>query len=387
MQIYSWHRLTQTLAVGAALAWSGCDSGAPAPRAERGGAGGTNVGAADGGSGAAADIGRQVCAWVDESAALAEKDEDLSWYRERFVMELAPAGTAFVAVGAQEHELNTFTNDVFMRVSCDGDTWLPADVPARSGWLREVAFGNETLVTTGDNSDDPDPEMLVLVRRIGQPWQSYTRPIDQWFYDLSFGNGTFLARDARGLVRSQDGVNWESIALDEPDMTWMRLFFDGERFVTHSKAHHRVSVDGREWQEVKRDRVFDGCGSFISTPDAYLGFCGDNFLEPGGDIIQTHVYALSWPRTDALGAATISEHFELDYTPYGLAILGDRLIAFSGSQPAVTKLPIGSEPWEKPRLEGILQIYGMTANSSKLVAAGYGMVTTTDGITWTTLRL
>lgn len=338
--------------------------------------------AADGG---AADVGLEVCGWVDRAAA---PDDPSGLEREKFVMAVTAAGSAFVAVGAQDHVVNSFDEDILVRVSCDGETWSEADVPAQSGWLREVAFGNDTLVASGDRGDDSSAGMLVLVRRIGEPWQSFTRPTDDAFRDLRFGNRAFLAIDARGLLRSTDGIAWEPIALDEADVSKVRLFFDGERFLTYSPDHLRISTDGRAWQDWPRPRVFESCGAFLSTADAYLGLCGDTYLPKGADVPATHVYAVSWPRASGSGGITVIGQPDLPYTPLALARLGDVLVALSGSRTYATAIPVGSKPWQLPSAPDTWpELYGMGASANKVVAAGYGFATSADGRVWETQRL
>jgi hypothetical protein len=325
----------------------------------------------------------EVCSWM-APAETGAVDEDAVFEHEKFLMSVIPVGEGFVAVGAQKAELNGFDTDILMRVSCDGENWEPTDAPAQPGRLDELAFGNQTLVAVGWNdAADSSAGSLLLVRRIGEPWQSITRANDERLHDLRFGNGMFVALDPRGVVCSADGLDWEHVAIDEPDLTGVRVFFDGSRFLTYSPKYIWSSLNGRDWVEEQLPRFFEGCNSFLSTRERFLGFCGDTYVEPGGDIQQTHVFALSNAPGEELGAVTLTAQPSLPYAPSAIANVGDSLVVLSGSQPYVTRLPLGSESWEMPDLSLELHArYDMASGPKRLVIVGYAIDTSPDGKTW-----
>jgi hypothetical protein len=362
---HRWHKLTHALAVMSVVSSVGCGQ-APVPL-------GTDAG----------DAG--ICAWTRKPASIDGGGVDDS-FRETSLSSVTSAGKAYAAVGFRDTASNGFETDALIRISCDGKSWLPTDAPAEAGWLNEVAFGNDTLVTIGMiDAVQSDAGMRHMVRKLGGQWQSFTRTGDERFWELTFGNGVFLARSKHGLVRSSDAVSWEALTTDVPNIDQTRLFFDGDRFITYSEDGFRTSQDGEAWSEPHQGQAFEHCSAFVSSAAGFIGFCGDSFVAPGSHLRTTHVYALTGPRGIDPADAQVTDQSDFGYTPSDAAISGNVLVAFDGIRLYTTTLPLGSDRWETPdmNLQGVGQLDDLMFGAGRFVAVGYGIATSADGRTWT----
>ena len=167
----------------------------------------------------------------------------------------------FVAVGRRETWSTTAHSSTWKALadstvavwSDDGIEWHPASLPERSGWLRDVAFGNDVFVALGGIGNWIEADAYTLRSSDGATWTKAAPPLGLMCNWLEFAEGSFVASCSEGanrrnvIARSVDGINWiRATTFDDYQAPVTRagdLFFRSSRGLSWSE-------DGATWHSV-----------------------------------------------------------------------------------------------------------------------------------------
>jgi hypothetical protein len=168
------------------------------------------------------------------------------------------AGGRFVAVGGtqavEDGYLVVGSDRAAIAISDDGESWRRAPLPELEGALFEVAHGNGAFVAVGGRAGGPTgPRSLMLRSEDGESWAEVEGAPGLSWRSIVFGNGRFLAAGIDpatlwyDLAASIDGIDWEVIATTNLFST--RLAFGDGRFLLYGEAGGvGVSEDGENWE-------------------------------------------------------------------------------------------------------------------------------------------
>jgi hypothetical protein len=326
------------------------------------------------------------CSWTQPSPASTPMTDPLyeALYERKYLSSVVWTGDAFVAVGFQVLLSDQQANALIV-LSCDGSRWMPSDLPSQPGWLRSVAYGNDTLVATGERDPwNTDNTPIIVTRQRGGAWQTLnnTDRVGQ----LTFGNGVFVATHlGNDVIISTDAIRWEQVGVTEQINAIIALSFDGYRFIAYHDGVFQTSRDGRTWSADSTKRDFDACGPLTLVQDQVLGFCDRTKprLSKWDDIPSYEVFVLQGQRGSDPDAWTVSAQTSLQYMPTALAASDDVLVALSGLRPLSTRLPFGTADWIEPGSLSIgLQMEDITRGASQFVLVGNAIYSSHDGQTW-----
>jgi hypothetical protein len=151
--------------------------------------------------------------------------------------------------------------------SPDGHNWRNTTVETDADF-RIVVFGNGVFLAAGSfyeplihtnvskfyddyyNHSLKDFAGIVLVSSNGIDWSPSIIPEDNYFTELTFGNGVFVASgpNTRALYLSTDGVRWEAVSREGTGIGF--IVFGNGRFVGRDLGQDyslSYSLNGREW--------------------------------------------------------------------------------------------------------------------------------------------
>jgi hypothetical protein len=219
------------------------------------------------------------------------------------------------------------TTTALMRSIDNGATWTsPTDFAEIAGFNLDasgicLAYGSESHQTDGDYVRDPDSGVTIKYSTdLGATWSNATGTSDYFTYDVTYGNGTWIATgvDQSGTDFIQDvrfstnGSNWQPINLTEnalfpfvgtppvppigvgPIMfngtSWNifvvrpQLPLEGEPLVTEVYTHDTVSDLSTNWTAIETN--FPVIPPEFNTSNRptrlFLGYTPDNLIKQNG---------------------------------------------------------------------------------------------------------
>jgi hypothetical protein len=186
------------------------------------------------------------------------------------------------------------TNKVM--TSPDGITWTTRSHPA--GQWNEVKFGNGVFVVTGYDAG----ANLMMYSTDGITWSAASTPVG-WngAFWLTYGNGLFVAweygsNNATKTLTSPDGINWT--LRSAPQGYWWDMTHGNGKFVATSYGKTMTSTDAINWttsalQDSNYYQVTFGNGLFVSVgSNQGANFGGLNPLNNG--VVATSTDGLNW---------------------------------------------------------------------------------------------
>jgi hypothetical protein len=130
----------------------------------------------------------------------------------------------------------------FVFTSTDGLNWT-SRTPAANNWWKDITYGNGLFVAVSDTGSGN----RVMTSPNGINWTSRTTPMNANFTGVAYGNGTYVAVSSGGVgvtggnvMTSTDGITWT-----QRNLTWTAstVFFANGKFTTG----YRYSTDGITW--------------------------------------------------------------------------------------------------------------------------------------------
>jgi hypothetical protein len=154
-----------------------------------------------------------------------------------YINRVATDGARFVAV----------TSDSIL-TSTDGITWA-----RRDGTLYDITFGNGLFVAFARPATIGSTEAVCEIRTSpdGITWTARQSFSHDNFGHLEFANGTFVAPDTGGgVITSTDGFTWTQVAVANIPPTTPFFAAGNNRFLLSFGSSTYVSTNGTSWREV-----------------------------------------------------------------------------------------------------------------------------------------
>lgn len=363
------------------------------------------------------------------SGGIASSPDGVTWTQR--VTESIPfydmiyANGLFVAVGGTG---NGSTGTGVAYRSADGITWTSisgAGLPTLVGWNR-IIYQNSLFVLIGNAG-------RIATSVDGITWTARTSNVTGILYDVTRGGSLFCAVGVNVITTSPDGVTWTSRPVSSVG-NLHAVYHDGSKFCAYANDNYAVlkSTDGVTWNR-------GSTGVLEVSSAAYPArFLAGKHIFAGSAAIQTSTDAESWtpnPCVAFTSSSTVAAYnlggFYYALTNTGLYSSGDgisfspvksvgrrqhRAMAYSGSTWVLVAAPSTNQPqtfyrstngttWTK-----VADFYANAAgalapsgNGNDLVFCGtkffcaqastttvpfisQGLLTSTDGITWTPQR-
>ena len=166
----------------------------------------------------------------------------------------------------------------------DGITWTSRTYPAENDWY-DVTYGNGTFVAvSASRSTHGGAENIVMTSSDGITWTARTSAANNIWNGVTYGNGTFVAVAQTGngnkVMTSPEGITWTSRNA-AADNEWYGITYGNGTFVAvgGSGGFGRVmtSSDGITWtlRTSAADRrwrgVTYGNGTFVAVAETGVG--------------------------------------------------------------------------------------------------------------------
>jgi N-acetylneuraminic acid mutarotase len=156
-------------------------------------------------------------------------------------------------------------------VSIDGVNWTLSSVPANQ--ITAVAFGNGKFVAIASNP------ALALVSSDGINWTSQSLPSSNWWQDVTYGNGIFVAMGYTGgnggtlMATSTDGITWTQGSMPSVQ-PWGKVAFGNGKFVavSYSGNASAVSTDAMTWDLSILPTGMFGFGNLVYGNGVFAAF-------------------------------------------------------------------------------------------------------------------
>jgi hypothetical protein len=307
-----------------------------------------------------------------------------------------------------------------LNVDLISSAWATTTAPNHQWW--SIAYGNSTFVAVGLD------QAVAYSKDNGVSWTSVTLPTSlsstQW-YSVTYGGGKFLATGrgttANSLMTSPDGITWapQSSAADTTNScvtigagrscygdafgTYNQFSAYGNgKFIAVSPSDGvvQVSADGSNWSGYYMPLTT------VSISPRFLIFGGGKFVmsavtNQGGtsyanDVILVSTDGINWTRSNIPESTT---GIAATYNPFPPYMMGPSYINGTPYISTYKNLPygIGNMPYwvaaTSPvtgitdNCSGLSLAYGngtFEANNSCQSSTGNTLMTSVDGITWTT---
>lgn len=272
-------------------------------------------------------------------------------------------GEQFVAVGSY--------GTIF--ASQDGTTWIDCAPGSRES-LAGVAYGNSWFVALGQSGS-------VLRSQDGKTWSAELSGIPQQVRGIAFGGQTFvaMAHDWSSsdmiMLTSTDGTEWKLATVIPNHEILFNISFGNGRFMALSDYNFFTSTDGVHWN----GHPWSGTGN-----PHYVAYAGGQYIGVrfGGNIGTSpdgEIWTYRWSgSTESLEAVAY----------------GDGQYVVVGEHGTILTSP-DSISWT-PRASGIQSnLIDVAQGASYFVAVASGtqgesggwIVTSPDGVTWTRSRI
>jgi hypothetical protein len=137
--------------------------------------------------------------------------------------------------------------------SPDATNWTLITPDPNTGWyncepgLNAIAYGNGLYVAVGSG--------VIYTSNDAQTWTRQNPSVNDWWEDVIFADGKFVAVGVSQIASSIEGVNWMNVAISSPAAVYGRppyvqgVMYNGEKFVAFSSEFRYIwqSLDGTTW--------------------------------------------------------------------------------------------------------------------------------------------
>jgi hypothetical protein len=187
-------------------------------------------------------------------------------------------GNQFVAVGSGGAVI---TSD-------DGETWTQRYAGSWKS-LRDIAFMGTRFVAVGDT---------ITTSTDGKQWTNVETNGD-YFHTILYGDGRFFA-GGNSIQTSVDGISWEVVLQSDQTSPIYDIIWTGSIYVAIGDYEFLwTSSDGRTWNQVDKNCVPYGLGTFAWDGKRIIGAAGNNEIYASTDAIQwTHIATLPVQATE-----------------------------------------------------------------------------------------
>lgn len=138
--------------------------------------------------------------------------------------------------------------------STDGSTWIRVDW---SGVLscNKIVYGNDKFVAVGSQN-------LIAYSSDGQAWTEVLNPPfvtsgnPDNIYNITFGDGKFIAVGGNKIANSTDGMTWATVSPALFGSSNIRyIAYGGGRFVASNGDATAYSSDGQNWTPIIKNKL------------------------------------------------------------------------------------------------------------------------------------
>lgn len=313
----------------------------------------------------------------------------------------------FIIVGSTtvvDSETDIVTNTTEIRYSTDGITWETAEVTGEHP-LCSVAYGNNMFIAVGKGG-------LMYVSNDGITWTNLQVINSQFdLYKIIYANKMFAVACSKGIIYySYDGTNWSPATVkDTSSLT--NLSYGNRQFIACSDNTMYYSVDCIDWSNKQ----------IVDCTFNYLSYGEYNFIVVANNQLKSIKYIRNYVSMDK-AVSDIESEISIDDTltkknaMADAKAVGDRLLYYQTSQKNEL-----NDPWQhaatitanKGFAYGLntyvaigeseilystdriiwLNAEGNYTGLNKIIFTGSGfaiaangsILTSTDGITWTTV--
>jgi hypothetical protein len=249
--------------------------------------------------------------------------------------------------------------------STDLNTWTPQDSGV-DGDLYDVTFGNGTFVAVGGGNFG-----WVCTSTDGETWVAQ-QPTDIYnLWAVTYSNGIFVAggngKGSGKILTSPDGATWTNKYAGGPyELYYGATWANGTFVVVGSEGKVLTSPDGDTW-------TLQSSGTTLFLHGIIFG--NSAFVVVGGyGYIGTSADSITW--------TSISSGFYVSSN--GMASGNGLFVAVGEPGGSVLTSPEGIT-WTSRDSKTTFPLYGVTWGSEGFVAVGFGgtIITSPDGVTWT----
>jgi hypothetical protein len=264
----------------------------------------------------------------------------------------------------------------------DGITWTSRTYPAENDWY-DVTYGNGTFVAvSASRSTHGGAENIVMTSSDGITWTARTSAANNIWNGVIYGNGTFVAVAQTGIgnkvMTSSDGITWTSRNA-AADNEWYGITYGNGTFVavggSGSEGRVMTSSDGITWtlRTSAADRrwrgVTYGNGTFVAVAETGIG-----------NRVMTSSDGITWTaRTSAADNAWRGVTYgNGTFVAVAITGTGNRVMTSSDGITWTSRTSAADNTW-----------YDVIYGNGTFVAVGVGVgtgnrvMTSSDGITWT----
>lgn len=251
--------------------------------------------------------------------------------------------------------------------------------PRRRRWTRQVSGVTSRLTGvawSGTRAVVVGSEGMILTSADLVAWQAAPQPHTYSFFDATYGRGLFVAVGSnlegsnigRVVSASADGASWSTQSW--PDrVTLSTIAFGNGVFVAAGQSAVSRSLDGERW-----DTVTPPTGEYLSR----VTYIDDRFVLIGlqGASFESRD-GLTWAA--ATGRAPPMEHVAL--------AAGGGLYLLLGQAPPATEAEVWRSSdrttWTRHVVKGVRYLVGPTFTGKEFIAVGEGILSSLDGLDWT----
>jgi len=306
-------------------------------------------------------FGNHLFVAVGDDGAILTSENGSEWTSRfsggsRDLMSVAYGNGVFVVVGYNG----------FIATSSDGFTWVPRSSASEN--LEGVTFGNGLFVAAGDDG-------LVITSADGVAWTVQTTSVDYDFWDITYGDGTFVAVggwDSPQIIKTTDGTTWTDVSYSGGAGLYAVGYGDG-RFIAAGRYGYICSSSaGINWSSQPTESL---------TYETFRGVHSD------GDVcIAVGDSGLIARTTDGENWSVITPPNSMHYR--SVAFSETIAVAVPSYGPILTSSDHGLA-WIDQTPGTIFRLKGVSFGNDRFVAVGQtaggsaDVQTSPDGITWT----